>query len=423
MNAKRKDIDTAFLRARRALLLDHVFFGSLIMHLQPREDSDAQRGVWADGKSIGYNPDALEALVEKDLSASAGLLAKSVLQCALGHHVRRGNRSAEMWNKASDYVVNPEVLSTGLRLPEGALVDEQYTGKSVEQVYTILEQQQQQQEQQSQQKQQSDDGEQQDNGGDDGDQAQSQPQSGMGKDPTAGDDDREALSTGEVRDLPADEDDSLAGEAERAASEREWHITLQQALQSAQSRGDMPGSLKALIEKTLAQQIDWREQLRRWMQSRANEESTWAIPNRRFMSLGITLPTVRSTKMGAMVIGNDTSGSTAGAQGVFLSEMQAIIEDVQPQRTLYLQCDTRIVAEHELEVGEELPTAVHGFGGTDLRKLFERVEEHDDLQPSCMIVLTDLDTPFPAEEPPYPVLWVCVSAQVAPFGEVIYINQ
>lgn len=412
MNAKRKDIDTAFLRARRALLLDHVFFGSLIMHLQPHEDSNAQRGVWADGKSIGYNPDALEALVEKDLSASAGLLAKSVLQCALGHHVRRGTRNAEMWNKASDYVVNPEVLSTGLRLPDGALLDAQYTGKSVEQVYTALEQAQQEEQ----------------SGGDERD----DPPGDYDGTPLEGQfeyDDKESdgepqPSTGEVRDLPAEEDDSLAGEAERAASEREWHITLQQALQSAQSRGEIPGSLKALIEKTLAQQIDWREQLRRWMQSRANEESTWAIPNRRFMSLGITLPTVRSTKMGAMVIGNDTSGSTGGAQGAFLGEMQAIIEDVQPQRTLYLQCDTRIVAEYELEAGDELPVAVHGFGGTDLRKLFERVEECDDLQPSCMIVLTDLETPFPAEEPPYPVLWVSVSAHgVAPFGEVIYINQ
>lgn len=434
MNAKRTDTeDGAFYRARRSLLLDHCFFGSLIMHLNAIEDSDAKRGVWADGKRIGFNAASMEEIVDKSLSAGAGLLAKSVLQCALGHHVRRDNRRADLWQKASDAVVNPEVISTGLELPAGAFFDERLKGKSVEQAYAILEAEAMQQEDEQKKQQQEGDGKEQEGEGDEGEgdgssesKGKGKPQQGKGSADAEGsgegeDDGEPQPQTGEVRDLPGEDEGSAAGEAEREDQAREWKITLQQALQSAQSRGDLPGSLRAMIEQALAPQVRWQDELRKWMQSRSFDESSWSVPNRRFMSLGITLPTVRSQRMGDMVIGNDTSGSTAGAQAAFKGEMQAIIEDVNPKRTLYLQCDTRIVAEHELEPGDEFPTEVKGFGGTDLRKLFERVDE-EQIEPACMIVLTDLQTPFPSVEPAYPVLWVSVCAGVAPFGDVIYID-
>lgn len=427
MNAKRHEpTDNAFLRARRALLLDHCFFGSLIMHLKAVEDTSAKRGVWADGKRIGYNAAALEEIVEKNLAQGAGLLAKSVLQCALGHHVRRDNRDNELWQKASDYVVNPEIVASGLELPAGALLDARFTGKNVEHVYSILDEERMKQQQDEKQQ----GGDDQNDAGDDDSDADGSEQQGKGKSSqqpgqSDGEGDGEGEpqpQTGEVRDLPGDEEDTAASEAELADNEREWKITLQQALQSAQSRGDLPGSLQSLIDQALAAQVSWREELRKWMQSRASDDTTWAVPNRRFASLGITLPTVRSRRMGSMVIANDTSGSTSHAQAAFLGEMRAIVEDTSPEKALYLQCDTRITAEAELEPGDEFPAEVKGFGGTDMRKVFERVDELG-IDPACMIFLTDLDTPFPAEEPPYPVLWVCVNQHgTAPFGDVVFID-
>lgn len=429
MNAKKTD--TPFMRSRRALILDHCFYASLIMHLNEVEDSDAKRGVWADGKSIGFNPESMEQIVEKSLNAGAGLLAKSSLACALGHHVRRGNRNRDLWQQASDGVVNPEIRASGLELPEGAFFDERLRGLSVEQAYEVLEGDQQQQQQQQKQEQQQSQQQQDEQGSDEDDGSEKdeqQQQQGAGDAPGEAEGEGEGegepqSQTGEVRDLPSDEEDgNIASEAEREEQAREWKITLQQALQTAQSRGELPGHLKALIEQALAPQVSWREELRKFMQSLSFDESTWSVPNRRFMSLGITLPTVRSNRMGSIVIGNDTSGSTSGAQAAFLGEIKAIIEDTQPKRALHLQCDTRVCFEEELEAGDELTEATHGHGGTDLRKLFERVELEEE-QPACMIVLTDLETPFPDVEPPYPVLWVNVNKHgAAPFGEVIHID-
>jgi hypothetical protein len=39
-----------------------------------------------------------------------------------------------------------------------------------------------------------------------------------------------------------------------------------------------------------------------------------------------------------------------------------------------------------------------------------------------MVILTDLYGPVPDREPHYPVIWVCTSSQVAPFGETIPVD-
>ena len=42
------------LKARRALLLDHPFFGSLVMHLTPVIDNTCKT-IWVDGKQLGFS--------------------------------------------------------------------------------------------------------------------------------------------------------------------------------------------------------------------------------------------------------------------------------------------------------------------------------------------------------------------------------
>lgn len=397
--------DNAFLRARRALLLDHVFFGSLIMHLNPVADSNAKRGVWANGVSIGYHPESLEAL---PLAEGAGLLAKSVLQCGLGHHVRRLGRNNKLWQRASDLVVNPEIVASGLQLPTGSEIDKQYAGKSVEQVYTILELEAQEEQQQSGGAPNPNDA-----GGDGGSQGGQQPGQGSGA---------PAPQTGEIRDLPGNAEDQIAGEAQRNEQEREWKITMQQALQNAAARGDLPGSLSALIEKALAPKVSWASELRRFMQSLSRNDLSWNKPNRRFIGSGLYLPSARSETMGTMVIVNDTSGSTFHAQKNFFAELEAIIEETKPERVIYIMQDTRITSVAELEPGDTIPCQIKGMGGTDFRPVFKYLDEQS-IDPACMVFLTDLDGPFPDEEPSYPVLWAaCGTSNKAPFGEVISID-
>lgn len=435
---KTKREDTMFHRARRSLLLDHCFFGSLIMHLQEKADTSAKHGVWVDGVTIGYNAETLEAL---QLNEAAGLLAKSVMQCALSHHVRRGDRDVKLWNDASDYVINPEIIDSGLPLPKGALVDPKYRGMSVEQAYAALEAEKQKQQQQ-QKPQGGDGGQKPQQGGNDQQQGKggqspgqggqqspqdkgtgSESQQGKGRgNASQSQQDGAGDASGEVRDMPGEVDGEAASDAQQGQQEREWKVIMQQALQSAKNRGDLPGNMRSLIEAALQPVVSWRDQLRQWMLAQARDDLSWARPNRRFIGSGLYLPAVHSERMGRLVIGNDTSGSTAGAQAAFLGEMRAIVEDVNPEHTLYLQCDTRVCGEYEIEPGDDLPAGIAGLGGTDLRALFQRVEQCDE-EPQGMIILTDLETPFPTEEPPYPVLWVSVNKSLrGPFGDTIYID-
>ena len=64
-------------------------------------------------------------------------VAHEVMHVANGHCWRQGARDPDRWNDACDYAINPIVLSAGLVLPKGALIDARYTGKSAEEIYGV----------------------------------------------------------------------------------------------------------------------------------------------------------------------------------------------------------------------------------------------------------------------------------------------
>ena len=399
--------DSPFLRARRSLLLDHFFFGGLVMHLEEVQDPKAEKGLWVDGVSVGYNPETMATL---DLREGAGLLAKGVLHCALQHHLRRGGRDQKLWQKACDLVTNPAIIDSGLGLPAGAELDRQYADKSAEQVYHILEQQA---------KPQGGGGQQQQSG--QGNAAPQSGQSGSGGGQGAEQQNApQAAQTGEVRDLPG-QDGQAPSPAEQSKQTQEWKINMQQALQNAKARGDLPGSLLRLIEKALTPSVNWREETRRFMQSVSRDDQTWSRPNRRFIGAGLYLPATRNERMKCMVVVNDTSGSTQGAQETFFGEMDSIAEDVNPERIIYVQQDSRIAKITEMEPGDKFERKMHGGGGTDFRPVFAWLEK-EGIVPDCMIFLTDLDGAFP-QEPEYPVLWATVREGRAPFGDTIHVDM
>ena len=127
----------SFIKARRELLLDHPFFGALIMHLEPVVDSKCPT-LWVDGVTLGFNPTFLDSLTKKE---AAGVLAHEIIHCALEHPLRRGSRENGIWNTATDHAVNPIVRASGLPLPQGVLEnDSRFDGLSAEEIYQILSQ-------------------------------------------------------------------------------------------------------------------------------------------------------------------------------------------------------------------------------------------------------------------------------------------
>ena len=122
--------DMARLRTR--LLLDQPFFGSLAMHLEMVPDASVPTAQ-TNGVYLKFNPDFMATLTENE---QLGVLAHEVLHPALLHPYRRGDRDPKLWNEACDFAINTQLIEAGFRLPQGALLDQQYKGMSAEAIYS-----------------------------------------------------------------------------------------------------------------------------------------------------------------------------------------------------------------------------------------------------------------------------------------------
>lgn len=123
-------IEEKLSRARTQLLLNQPFFGTLCLRLKlvPLPSFPT---IATDGQRLVYNPAFVATLTPSELE---GVLAHEVMHCALAHHCRRGRRDAQLWNQATDYAVNPILLSNGITLPKDALVDPAFADLGAEEI-------------------------------------------------------------------------------------------------------------------------------------------------------------------------------------------------------------------------------------------------------------------------------------------------
>ena len=130
-------------KARARLLVRAPFIGSIALGLAWVNTPDI--GTMAtDGRSVWFNPDWCEGHgVEKTM----GVMAHEVLHVVNRHHLRRGERDAELWNVAADLLINRLLEDDKYVLPQDGLFDRdrRYAGLPTEIIYArLLEQQQQQ---------------------------------------------------------------------------------------------------------------------------------------------------------------------------------------------------------------------------------------------------------------------------------------
>lgn len=415
-------------KARAGLILDLPFFGSLALRLTVKEDPSCET-AWTDGRTLGYNPAWVESLSLDEVKA---VLCHEVMHCAMQHQTRRQERNPTQWNMSCDWAINPIVQDAGLKIPEGALIDPQYRGKSAEEIYAHMPKggnQGSSGEQQSGQGQ----GQQQGQGAGQGDKnkqqqkkqepqkqkEQQEPADGQGGGQSQPQQNTDPGGMGEVRDA-TDEEGQVATESDKRQMEQDWKIAVAQAARQQKSCGNLPGELQRMVDEIVNPTVDWRELLRRFVNEVAHDDYQWFPPNRRYIHNGIYLPSTRSEKMGTVVVAIDTSGSIAQKElDLFAGELTSILEEYKAScKVIY--CDSRIAGVDEFGP-DELPLDLHprGGGGTDFRPPFKRLEDEDETPP-CFIYFTDgYCSSFP-EEPQYPVLWACTrDGFEPPFGETI----
>ncbi|SDD58726.1 Predicted metal-dependent peptidase [Cupriavidus sp. YR651] len=401
------------VKQRAALVLSQPFFGALALRLKLVEDASCET-LWVDGVSLGYNLAYIETVDDLELR---GLLAHEVLHVANGHCWRMGARDQDRWNRACDYAVNPLVLNAQFKLPQGVLLDGRYLGRSAEEIYAMLRQDEssqspdesgstaaagQSQGQGSQPPaQQGGQPSQQPGGG--------QPQSGSQPPPP------QPNGCGEVRQYTG---------PDKPGVESEWRVAVNQAAKAAKMRGALPGDLEHMVEAAQRPSVDWRAVLHRFATEAARADYSWRVPNRRYAHLGLYLPSLHSEAVGDAVFVRDSSGSVFDeTQRQFAAEIIAVHQQLQPERLIVIDCDTRVTQVQMFARDEVVDLApLKGGGGTSFKPPFAWLDK-EGLQPAFLVYLTDLLGAFPAQAASYPVLWASVTAldriAAPPFGETV----
>jgi predicted metal-dependent peptidase len=381
------------------------------------------------GRLIVYNPKFVEELTAAELEA---VVAHETLHCALGHHCRRGGRNPDLWNEAADLAINPILVANGFTLPVGALVDPSFQNMSAEEIYARRLRASFGAKAPNSSSSPPGDG-----GGGSGTPDKTPQSQPACADPSQNDlkpasqpSEMSAGATegnipksrpgrfGEVLDA-TDDDGNPASPPEKSRQQREWSIAAEQAIRSSKSCGYEPADLERPLRESRESKQDWRSILREFVAAVAPCDYRWSPPNRRYIASGLYLPSIERRGVGPIVIAVDTSGSIGDEElEQFAGEISAIFEEAQPEATHIVYCDAAVQSSQEFRPSEPIRLQPKGGGGTDFRPVFAWVEEND-LNPVCLIYLTDLCCHSFPEPPDYPVLWVTDSRRMAPFGETV----
>jgi predicted metal-dependent peptidase len=226
---------------------------------------------------------------------------------------------------------------------------------------------------------------------------------------------------GEVLDA-TDDQGNPASPAENSRQQHEWSVAAEQAVRMTKMCGQEPVNVERALQQTRESRQDWRAILRTFIAATTASDYRWTPPNRRYIGSGLYLPSVDRSGVGPIVIGVDTSGSIGQEElDQFAGEISAISDEVQPEAIHVVYCDAAVQASQLFTCGDPIQLEPKGGGGTDFRPVFQWVEEND-IQPTCLLYLTDLCCTEYPDVPDYPVLWATDSRRTAPFGETICIS-
>ena len=367
MDAKRR-----IERARTKLLLQHPFWGSLALHLDLSEVTEGTTSTLAtDGRHLFFNPDFVNTLTEDEL---VGVVAHETGHCALGHVWRRGERKSSLWNVAADHAVNYILKhESGFILPDGAL--DSYPREYAESIYNKVSR-----------------------------------KTRTGRQPWCN-------GNEELWGTSAQEDDDPGI---KVSDQQQWaDLTAQTA--EAQGRGSTPGSMQELIGELKRPQVDWKSLLADMIYSAIPSDFSMN-PNKRHVWRNIYLPSVKREGV-ELVVAVDTSGSVSSELlQQFMSECHGIAEAFGDYTIHFYAADAEINGYWTVTQTEDWPLELPGRGGTDFNPVFNDVEKRD-LEPMCLVYLTDAYGPFPVE-PDYPVIWVvCNNGGPTPWGSRVEVRD
>lgn len=398
------------IRARTNLLVSNGFFGFLAMQLKIVEANEANglakqiTTMAVDGFSMFYSPEYVHRLSDVECEA---VVAHEVEHCCLQHFSRRGHRHAKIWNIAGDFVINDDLTNAGFQLPgtpitldmiiandpknkdvRGHLYDPKLKNMNTETIYDMI------------------------------------PFTEVIM--VGGGDSDDPGGMGGVMDAPG-------GGGKKSEAETNWETSVRVAVQVAagNNAGQIPGSLKKLIDYLNKPKVSWRELTRRFIDQSLTKDVSWSRLSRRSVSIGALLPGVISDRLQHLVFFVDISGSISFELcRQMVSECAGALDEGTADMISIVYADTDVHHVDTYYKGDIVVAGQYRGGGTAFSNSFKWLRDNAP-DASCVIYLTDLEVNDYGEDPNIPVLWAVYQpdhrydhvAQGVPFGQTIHISN
>lgn len=351
-----KALNDALSRAKINMMThpDSTFFTTVCFSLKHEWDTSIPKFA-TDGVNIKANP---EYFLSCSVDAQVYHLLHEAMHVAFMHMLpeRRAHRDETKWNKAADYVVNGILNSRGYKMPSGMLHDSDYYGKSVEEVYDLLE---------------------------DDDMPEDL------KDllnPVSPSGDSQGEGSGDGKPNSQQQQQQMLEELKEHIDEMVTRAAMQSKM-SGDKPGSVPGEIEFYLDGLLNPRMPWNRILRKHLSAFSRDDYSYRKLNKRYMP-EFYMPSLYSEAMGDVAVIVDTSGSVSDEDfHKFVSETASILRMLKPSAINFVQFDTSIRAVDTLKNLRDIKKLKFtGRGGTKIEPVFEWIENN---KPKAVVIFTD----------------------------------
>ena len=339
--------------ARVGLLLRHPFFGNMATRLKIQEGWDTLPTAATDGRTIFFNREFFMKMSVKQVEF---VIAHEILHNVFDHMSRREGRNPKIFNIAADYCVNGQLVRDRIgdhNVPDITIFhDTKYYGMGAEEVYDKIFDEM---------------------------------------------DEKELDALGQMLDEHVDwGEDGKDGKPQYSKDElKQIRDEIREAtMQAAQAAGasNVPASIARMIKELTEPKMNWREILRRQIQSTIRNDYTFMRPNRKGWHMSAILPGTNYEETIDICVAIDMSGSIGDEQAKdFLTEIKGIMQEYKDFKIKVWCFDTKVYNEQDYdgysmdEFDEYEPM---GGGGTEFDVNWDYMKEHS-INPKKFIMFTD----------------------------------
>jgi predicted metal-dependent peptidase len=405
--------------------------------MKPSRASFEFAPAYTDGETIFYG----KKFAEWTLGEKMGVCAHEIMHIAFGHINRAKKLRARfgdafdsyLFNIATDAIINQTLLMSKFELPRPCIVltellkevfNEEISDEDAIQEYDAEKLYVRLSNEKEARKKDKGEGDEEGEGGE-----------GSGGSP--GD---KAKSYADGKGFGADIDTAGKTSPEDVQNESEWRQRVSRAMNAGKMAGRGIGTIGHLIADLPKTKTPWEVILRRLINKAVTRipRQSYERPTRRWLGMdsdsrarGVPMPAyepgmVKQSDHARVVIGVDVSGSISDQiLDIFGAEIAAIGRKTGCELHLIV-FDDGVISEQKLQ-GIDFDSEVKKVefargGGTSFIEVIERAKAID---PSIIVILTDMYGPFGEAPGQIPVIWATPESThpEAPFGRVITLDQ